>query len=176
MICITLILDHTYLSIIMEHSDGYVCGLTCDSDWPCSKNHMMRMWHSHESVVRALLSQPVLSLSFPLQFLSARLLVCSELQSGPRSFIQNQMRVWQPLHFRHLSARQLRLGKSSCLFTMWSWVFLFYLNVPCECGACSVDVCRTCCFRVLCGPPAPLCLRAVLVLIGWITAFIQTSE
>ena len=32
-------------------------------------------------------------LSFLVQFLSARVLVCSELQSGPRSFIQNQMRV-----------------------------------------------------------------------------------
>lgn len=43
------------------------------------------------------LSSPNPSLPFPLsllvQFLPAWLLVCSELQSGPRSFIQNQMRV-----------------------------------------------------------------------------------
>lgn len=73
------------------------------------------------------LSSPNPSLPFPLsllvQFLPAWLLVCSELQSGARSFIQNQMRVWQPLHLRHLSARQLRLGKSSCLFTMPSCFF-----------------------------------------------------
>lgn len=69
------------------------------------------VWHSHERLVWSLLSA-AFSLSFPVQFLSARLLVCSELQIGPRSFIQNQMRVWQPLHLRHFSAHQLRLGKS----------------------------------------------------------------
>lgn len=58
-------------------------------------------------------NRPCLSLSLLVQFLSAWVLVCSELQSGPRSFIQNQMRVWQHLHLRHFSARQLRLGKSS---------------------------------------------------------------
>lgn len=56
------------------------------------------------------------SLSFSVQFLSAWVLVCSELQSGARSFIQNQMCVWQPLHLRHFIARQPRLGKLS----IWS--------------------------------------------------------
>lgn len=61
----------------------------------------------------ALITRRCFSLSLLVQFVSAWVLVCSELQSGPRSFIQNQMRVWQHLHLRHLSALQLRLGKSS---------------------------------------------------------------
>lgn len=68
-----------------------------------------------------LLTRRCLCLSLLVQFFSARVLVCSELQSGSRPFIQNQMRVWQRLHLRHFSARQLRLGKSSvssrCLFS-----------------------------------------------------------
>lgn len=68
-----------------------------------------------------LLTRLCLCLSPLVQFFSAWVLVCSELQSGSRSFIQNQMRVWQRLHLRHFSARQLGLGKSSvssrCLFS-----------------------------------------------------------
>lgn len=60
-----------------------------------------------------LLTRRCLCLSLLVQLFSAWVLVCSELQSGSRPFIQNQMRVWQRLHLRHFSARQLRLGKSS---------------------------------------------------------------
>lgn len=63
--------------------------------------------------MRPLLTRRCLCLSPLVQFFSAWVLVCSELQSGSRSFIPNQMRVWQRLHLRHFSARQLRLGKSS---------------------------------------------------------------
>lgn len=59
-----------------------------------------------------LLTCRCLCLSSSVQFVLARLLVCSELQIRPRSFIQNQMRVWQRLHLRHFSAHQLGLGKS----------------------------------------------------------------
>lgn len=64
-----------------------------------------------------LLTRRCLCLSLLVQLFSARVLVCAELQSGSRPFIQNQMRVWQRLHLRHFSARQLRLGKNLfCLF------------------------------------------------------------
>lgn len=91
------------------------------------------------------LSSPNPSLSLPLssvQFLSTWVLVCSELQSGPRSFIQNQMRVWQPLHLRHFRARQLRLGKSSvCSQYMLMFSVFFHRNYTSEMFLCSVGEC-----------------------------------
>lgn len=76
--------------------------------------------HLHWSGASSL-TRRCLCLSPLVQLFSAWVLVCAELQSGSRPFIQNQMRVWQRLHLRHFSARQLGLGKSSvssrCLFS-----------------------------------------------------------
>ncbi len=99
-------------------------------------------------------------LSPSLQFLSAWVLVCSELQSRPRSFIQNQMRVWQPLHLRHFSARQLRLGKSPfflhnvSLFCSTGRVKCL-VQLVCECGA--VGTRGACCFSSGFAVALPAC-------------------
>lgn len=107
--------------------------------------------------VSHLLTRCCLPLLFSVQFLSAWVLVCSELQSGPRSFIQNQMRVWQPLHLRHFSARQLRLGKSS-VCSQYVLVFVLFPNIHLKCFRavwvnavqCERIVFPTCCFRAIC--------------------------
>lgn len=100
--------------------------------------------------ISPLLTRRCLSLSFPVQFLSAWVLVCSELQIGPRSFIQNQMRVWQPLHLRHFSAHQLRLGKSSVSWARMRACLLFFLStIHLKCFVQRVSVNAVQCERIV---------------------------